>query len=166
LPFRTVTAPNENGCPWRKASAPTTPLTKRGSDVQPHLGVAERLARDRGGPASLPRAAERPKIGAHDDVRVEHRHEPIEVALTRGRQKRVDDLALRFDVRIGNHSLGAHAPARSARELARRLGGAIDDRRDLVEGHGGGRLGGPEAPILLGADGPLMSCQRAPESRP
>jgi hypothetical protein len=36
----------------------------------------------------------------------------------------------------GNGPLGTHAPARPACELTRRLGGAIDDRRDLVEGDG------------------------------
>ena len=36
----------------------------------------------------------------------------------------------------GTVRLGAHAPACPAGELARRLRGALDDRRDLVEGHG------------------------------
>jgi hypothetical protein len=89
---------------------------------RPIRGVAERLARDRRGAAHLPRAAGRPGIGPQDDVRVEHRQEPIEVAVTRSREKRLDDLALRFEVRVGNGSLGAHAPARPAGELARRLG--------------------------------------------
>jgi hypothetical protein len=98
--------------------------------------VAERPARNRRGAAHLPRAADRPEILPQDDIRVEHRDEPIEVALTRGRQKCVDNLTLRFEVRVGHGSLGAHAPARPTGELARRLRGAIDDRRDLVEGHG------------------------------
>ena len=42
---------------------------------------------------------------------------------------------LRFEVRVGNGSLDAHAPARPAGELARRLGRAIHDRRNLVERH-------------------------------
>ena len=57
----------------------------------------------------------------------------LEVALARGGEERVDDLALGVEVGVGNGALAAHAAAGAAGELAGRLGGAVDDRRDLVE---------------------------------
>ena len=88
------------------------------------------------GAAHLLPAAGRPEIGTHDDVRVEHRHESIEVAVPRGGDKRVEQLPLRLEISVGNGSLGAHAPARPAGELARRFWGALDDGRDLGKGDG------------------------------
>jgi hypothetical protein len=87
-----------------EGDAPGNAVDQRRPHVQPELGIAERLARDGGGAASLPRAARRPEIGPRDDVRVEYRHEPIEVALTRSREKRVDNLPLRFEVRVGTRA--------------------------------------------------------------
>src|SRR5207247_2585044 len=92
-------------------------VDQRRPDVQPDLGVTQRLARDCPGPAHLARAADRPEIGPQDDVRVEHGQKPVEVAVTRGRDKGVGDLTLRLDVCIGDGSLGAYAPARPAGEL-------------------------------------------------
>jgi hypothetical protein len=46
-------------------------------------------------------AAGRAEVGAHDDVRVEHCNS-IEVAVTRGGDEGVEELPLRFQVRVGN----------------------------------------------------------------
>src|SRR5215211_597286 len=138
--FDDLAIPHRDGAdrerlPVAEGDGPGNAVDQRRPNVQPDLGVAERLARDRRRAAYLPQAA-RPEILPQDDIRIEHRHEPIEVAVTRSRQKRVDNLMLRFEVRVGLGSLGAHASARPAGELARCLGGATDDRRDLVEGQG------------------------------
>jgi ABC transporter DrrB family efflux protein len=122
--------------PAAEADHPGNPVDQHGPDVQPELGVGERLARHRGSATQLLGAACRPEIGPEHDVRIEHGQEPIEVAVTVSREKRVGNLALRLEVRVRNGSLCAHAPARPAGELTSRLRGAIDDRRDLVEGHG------------------------------
>src|SRR5215216_1475679 len=92
--------------PVAEGDGPGNAVDQRRPYVQPDPGVAGRLARDGRGAAYLPRAADGPEILPQDDIRVEHRYEPIEVALTCGRQKRVDDLTLRFEVRIGIDSLG------------------------------------------------------------
>jgi hypothetical protein len=47
----------------------------------------------------------------------------------------VDDLALGVEVGVGNPVLALDAAASAAGELARRLGWAIDDWRDLIERH-------------------------------
>jgi hypothetical protein len=110
-------------------------VDQRRPDIEPELSVAERATGDCGRASQLLRAAVPAEIGAEDDIGVEHRHKLSEVAVTRSQQKRVDDLPLRLDVGVGNGSLGADAPARAAGELAGRLGGALDNRRDLIEGH-------------------------------
>jgi hypothetical protein len=61
-----------------------------------------------------------PEVGPHDDVRVEQCDQPVEVAVTRSRQERVDELALRLEVDVGNGSLGPYAPARKWIEQAGR----------------------------------------------
>ena len=70
------------------------------------------------------------------DVGVEHGQERVEVAVARGGQEGVDDLALALDVGVGHRLLALDAPAGAAGQLAGRLGRALDDRRDLVEGDG------------------------------
>ena len=95
-----------------------------------------RLAGDRLGPADLSRAAGRAKVGSEYDIRVEHRDQSVEVPVARRREERLDDLSLSVQVGVGDGVLRPHAAAGAAGELAGRLGGAVDDRRDLVEGHG------------------------------
>ena len=58
------------------------------------------------------------------------------IPFARGREEGLDDLSLGVGIGVGDGVLGPHAPAGAARQLAGRLGGAVDDRRDLVEGHG------------------------------
>ena len=71
-------------------------------------------------------------VGAQDDVGVEDREQPLEVAAVGGGQERVHDLA------VGGGRLGVgalHAPPRPRRELTRRGRRAVHDRRDVLERH-------------------------------
>ena len=76
-----------------------------------------------------------PRSALQHDVGIEHRDQPVEVPIARGREEGLDDLALSVEVGVGDGVLSPYASAGTARQLARRLGGAVDDRRDLVEGH-------------------------------
>lgn len=60
---------------------------------------------------------------------------PLEVALPRGGEVGVDDRALAGHVGVGRRCGRAHAAPGADRELAGRLGRALDHRRDLVEAH-------------------------------
>ena len=66
---------------------------------------------------------------------MEHRDQRLEVALAGRRQERLDQPALLGEVRIGVRVRRPQAPPGPARELARRVGAAVDDRGDLIEGH-------------------------------
>src|SRR5262245_44745091 len=104
-------------------------------EVPSELSISEGLSGDRSRAAHLlPPTG--PEVGTYNDIRVEHCHEPIEVAVARRTEKRVDDLTLRLEIHVGNRPLRTHAPARPAGELACRLGGAIHDGCDLVERDG------------------------------
>jgi hypothetical protein len=54
----------------------------------------------------------------------------------RGSEERLYDLTLGVQIAVRDGALSLYAPACPARQLARRLRGAVDDRRDRVEGHG------------------------------
>ena len=89
--------------------------------------------------ASTPRTSldpAAPRIGSENHIRVENRDQSLEVPVARRREERLDDLSLSIRVGVGHGVLRPHAATGAARELTGRLGGAIDDRRDLVEGHG------------------------------
>ena len=89
--------------------------------------------------AAAPRTSrdpDAPRSALQDDIGVEDRDQSVEVPVARGREEGVDDLSLSVQVGVGDGVLSPHAAAGAARQLARRLGGAVDDRRDLVEGHG------------------------------
>ena len=75
-----------------------------------------RLARDRLRAAHHPRLGgrQRAAVGPQHDVRVEHREQRLEVAVARGGEERVDDLALAREVGVGDRAL-ALAPRRRAR---------------------------------------------------
>ena len=77
-----------------------------------------------------------PESAAHHDLGVEHGDEGFEIAVAGGRHEGVDELALAAEVRVRHGRLALHTPAGAAGQLARRLGRSVDDRRDLVEGHG------------------------------
>ena len=78
-----------------------------------------------------PRAAADPE----DHLGVEDRDEPLEVTVARGRDEGVDDASLSFHVGVGSGVSRLNAAACAARELASRIRGALDDGRDLLEGH-------------------------------
>jgi hypothetical protein len=86
----------------------------------------------------LPRSArgQGTEVRAQHDVRVQHLEQRLEVAVPCGRQKGVDDFALSVEGGVGNRVLALDSATRAAGELTCRLGRAVDDRRDLVEGQG------------------------------
>jgi hypothetical protein len=86
----------------------------------------------------LPRSArgQGTEVRAQHDVRVQHLEQRLEVAVPCGRQKGVDDFVLSVEGGVGNRVLALDSATRAAGELTCRLGRAVDDRRDLVEGQG------------------------------
>ena len=127
-----------------RGESPTRHHDRTGGTVdqrRPHVrrqpAVGERARRD------LLRAADdaghvrpaRPTVGPQHDVGVEDGDQSLEVAVTRRREERVDDLALPGEVGVGLRCT-LHPTAGAARELACRRRCAVHDRRDLVEGHG------------------------------
>ena len=81
-------------------------------------------------------AREGAAVDAEDDFGVQHLEQGLEVAVPRGGEERVDDLALPADIRVGDRDLALHPAPRPAGELARRLRRAVDHGSDLVEGDG------------------------------
>ena len=142
FPPRTVKAPTENATPSRVVTAPATPLTSAGWASRPSCRVHHRPAGHghrtaygscRGGHAGR----EGSLVGPDDDVGVEHGEEGVEIAVARGGQEGVDHDPLALEVGVGDsRRLALDAPAGAAGQLAGRLGGAFDDRGDLVEGDG------------------------------
>ncbi len=88
--------------------------------------------------ATLSRPADlgdtRAAVRAYDDLRVEDRDQRVEVALPRGGEVGVDDGALASEVGLRWRRCAADAAARTARELPGRLGRALDESGDLIEG--------------------------------
>ena len=83
---------------------------------------AAQFTRSTGGfPQFIP-DANRAAVGPEDHVRVQDLEQRLEVALARGREEGVDDLALGVEVGVGDRSLALDVAAGTARELARRLG--------------------------------------------
>src|SRR5262249_7343553 len=74
-------------------------------------------------------------IASEDHLRVEHRDEAVIVTRTRSRGKGGDDTSLSFHADIRNGPPLLNTTARAAGQLASRIGGALDDGRDLLEGH-------------------------------
>src|SRR5262245_27904295 len=74
-------------------------------------------------------------VGSEHHLWVEDRDEAVEVAVTRSCGKGIDDSSLNFHVRIGSAFPLANTPACAAGQLASRIRGALDDGRDLLEGH-------------------------------
>jgi hypothetical protein len=77
-------------------------------------------------------AAHRAEVGPDDDVRIEHREQRPEVTFSRGGVEGVNDRSLPLDVGIRDRC-SAHAPPRTAGQLARGRGRPADYWRDLVE---------------------------------
>jgi hypothetical protein len=73
-------------------------------------------------------------IGAEHDIRVEHRHEGVEVAAPRGRQERVDNRTLTDRIGVGNRG-SLQTPACATGQLPGGRGCSLHDRGDVLEGH-------------------------------
>ena len=84
----------------------------------------------------MQRGAGEAAVGPEDDIGVEHGNERVEVTVSRGGAEPLDHLPLGGQVGIRHGRSAADAAARSAGELARRLGWALDDRGDLLERDG------------------------------
>src|SRR5262245_5181057 len=86
--------------------------------------------------ADLDRSAQHSTgVDSEDHLWVEDSDEPAEVTVTRSCSKRIDNSS--FNVHVGIRS-GLPLPntaACAAGQLASRIRGALDDRRDLLEGH-------------------------------
>ena len=114
----------ENGCPSRSADGADRAVDQR----EPHVDIVapegDRLASHVGRSADDLRRADRhgAGVGPEDDVRVQHLEQCVEVALARGGEERVEDLALGVEVGVGDRALALDPAARAARELARRSG--------------------------------------------
>ena len=120
LPPATVKPTTEKGWPSANDTTPGAPLTERAPAL-----VTEPVERGRAGrhgvrPADDSRSAQarRTAVGPQHDVGVEHREEPVEVAVARGREERVDELPLLGEVRFGCRCR-AEATPRTAGELSR-----------------------------------------------
>ena len=91
------------------------------------------------GAADLPAASGRrwTAVRSEDDIRVEHRQQPGEVAAARSGEEGIDRRSLVRPVRIGSlfYSLDPYPPAGPAGKLAGRARRAPDDLGNLVEGH-------------------------------
>ena len=129
----------ENGRPREENTTPAAPFTSAGlASPAPDLAKLSRLLGHRRRSANQPGSSRErgATIGSQNDVWVEERDQGTEVALAGGGEVGVDDLALAAEVGVGESGCSLHPAACTARELPRRGWGALNDRRDLVEGHG------------------------------
>ena len=74
-------------------------------------------------------------IGAEHHLGIQHREQPLEVAVARGLEEGLDDLLLPAEIGVRRRR-ALHPAAGAAGQLPRRSGRAADDRRDLLERHG------------------------------
>src|SRR5215207_6190050 len=116
---------------------PCGAVDERRSHEQAEPQEGERLLGHGARTANLPRCARAngTPVASHHDVRIKHLEQRLEVAVARGSEEGVDDFALSVEVGVGNRDVAPDPAARAAGELACRLGGVVDDRRDLLEGH-------------------------------
>ncbi len=124
---------------------PAVGMARQDPDVAVHENdlAGQAKLRERGGlrhdglgASNDPRQARhRTAISPQHDIRIEHGHQLLEVAVARGRQERIDDAPLLAEVGVRMRGLVLDAAPRAAGELTRRRGRAIDDGRDVVEGH-------------------------------
>ena len=131
----TVKPMTENGRPVGVTTTPAAPLTSAGRTncASCANGMARRAT------FSAPwttRERSAALVGAQHDVGVQDRDEALEVTVTGGGEEGVDDAALLVQVRVRRRGGALDAAAGAAGELARGGRGAVDQRADLVEGHG------------------------------
>ena len=119
--FRIVNPAIANGRPVPEGDCADRAVDER----RPHLDIeareGERSAGHVGRSADNRRGADESGVGPADHVRVQHLEQRLEVALARGREEGVEDLALGVEIGVGDRGLALHASAGAARELARRL---------------------------------------------
>src|SRR5262249_61683201 len=93
--------------------------------------------------SDLLRTAEFPRSGwqlrtgvdSEDYIRVEDSDEPVEVTIPCSRDEGIDNASLNFHVGIRSGVARLNAAPRAAGQLASRIGGALHDGRNLLEGH-------------------------------
>src|SRR5262249_15261247 len=122
---------------FEHAEQPSGAVDKHWEPEQTEAREALRATSDLLRAADLDRSAcqHRTGVDSEDHLRVENSDEPAEVTVTRCRDKRVDDTSLNFHVGIRSGFPLPYTAACAAGQLASRLRGALDDGRDLVEGH-------------------------------
>src|SRR5262245_7552805 len=75
------------------------------------------------------------RFASEDHLRVEDSDEPVEVTVMRSREKGVDNASLNLHIGVRSGVARLNAAACATGKLASRLRGALDDGRDLLEGH-------------------------------
>jgi hypothetical protein len=73
-------------------------------------------------------------VGSEDHLPVEDSDEPVEIAVLRSRPKGLDHPSLNFRVGSGSGVARLNAAACAAGKLPGRIGGALEDSSDLLEG--------------------------------
>ena len=136
LPSLIVVGADRERPPVEEGDDPGSAVYERAPHGQVDARPEQRLAGDRLGALEVLRRAGRATVGPEHDVGIEHRDERVEITLAGGCEERLDDLPLGGEVCVRDRIGAAHAPARPARELPRRLGRALHDRGDLLERHG------------------------------
>src|SRR5262245_54242972 len=74
-------------------------------------------------------------VDSEDYIRVEDSDELVKVTIPCSREEGIDNASLNFHVVIRSGVARLNAATRAAGQLASRIGGALDNRRDLLEGH-------------------------------
>jgi hypothetical protein len=97
-----------------------------------HLPCHGVSATDRG----LPAGRERGAVGTAYDIGGQYGEQGVEVAVTGGGEERLDDTTPLGELGGGHTGDAAHPMPRPAGQLLRCGRGAVENGRDLVEGHG------------------------------
>ena len=155
----------EKGRPSEAQTTPAAPLMSAGV-ASPRRALANAIVCS--ATAWAPRTScdaprrQRSPIGSEHDVWVEDRDQGPEVALAGGGEEGVDDLSLAAEVGVREWGRSLDPAAGAARELPGRGRGALDDRRDLIEGHGEHVMEDEREP-LGGSQGVEHDEQRQPD---
>jgi hypothetical protein len=118
LPPLTVMPPNRVRLSIEGCDGSNGAVDERRMHDQADPRVEERLAGDSPRAPDLPRFTRWTEVHAQHDVRVKHLEQRLEVTFAGGREERVNDLSLSFEVDVGHRFLALDAAARAAGELA------------------------------------------------